>query len=261
MTILKREHYLRFMGIDFLHGDRSDIRKVVRASAVDAYSYLVTPNVDDLVKTLGGFLPPRQSDAFLLADYKLCDSKVLEFLSRLVGKRLLQYPGSDLVRDLLLDASFISLTIAVIGPSPSEFAKIEQLYPDRHFVFIDAPIPLTPDTDVWRRCVDELSTAKWSIALICLPLPRQQLVAEGLRLNGRKHGIAMCVGASIDFLSGKQRRAPAWMQTVGLEWAYRLCTNPRRMWRRYLLDGPNILHLFFTREFFPHIFRYLRITK
>ena len=51
------------------------------------------------------------------------------------------------------------------------------------------------------------------------------------------------IGASIDFVVGRQARAPKVLQGVGLEWAHRLASNPRQMWRRYLFDGPKIFRL------------------
>lgn len=244
-----------FMGVEFVDQHRAGIRDLVRQAAGMRYGYLVTPNVDDLVKTLGGRLAPHQSEAFLAADYKICDSKILALLSRMVGSPLMQYPGSDLVRDILDDPAFEDVVIGVIGPSTAEFSALTRLYPSRRFVFVEAPMPLKPGTEDWNRCVDELLQADWDIALICLPLPRQQLIAAELRTKGRDRGLAMCVGASVDFLSGKQPRAPEWMRAVGIEWLYRLLTNPRRLWRRYLVEGPAIFPLFFAREIRPRLRR------
>jgi N-acetylglucosaminyldiphosphoundecaprenol N-acetyl-beta-D-mannosaminyltransferase len=239
------------MGIEFVDLQRSGIRDLVLRASAQSYAYLVTPNVDDLVKTLGGRLAPHQSEAFLAADYKICDSNILALLSKLVGSPLTQYPGSDLVRDLLDDLAFADVVIGVIGPSAAEFAGLTRLYPNRRFAYVEAPMSLTPGTDAWNRCIDDLLQADWGVALICLPLPRQQLIAAELQARGRAQGIAMCVGASVDFLSGKQQRAPEWMRTLSLEWLYRLLSNPRRMWRRYLIEGPAIFPLFFAREIRP----------
>ena len=56
-------------------------------------------------------------------------------------------------------------------------------------------------------------------------------------------GIGLCVGASLDFLGGKAERAPKWMQQARLEWLHRLAQEPKRMWKRYLVDGPKIAFL------------------
>jgi N-acetylglucosaminyldiphosphoundecaprenol N-acetyl-beta-D-mannosaminyltransferase len=52
------------------------------------------------------------------------------------------------------------------------------------------------------------------------------------------------VGAAFDFLAGSKRQAPALMQRLGLEWLFRLVTEPRRLWRRYLRQNPRFLVLF-----------------
>jgi UDP-N-acetyl-D-mannosaminuronic acid transferase (WecB/TagA/CpsF family) len=51
------------------------------------------------------------------------------------------------------------------------------------------------------------------------------------------------VGAGLEFLTGRQKRAPRFARALGLEWAHRLLSDPRRMWRRYLLEGPRIFLL------------------
>jgi N-acetylglucosaminyldiphosphoundecaprenol N-acetyl-beta-D-mannosaminyltransferase len=74
--------------------------------------------------------------------------------------------------------------------------------------------------------------------------PQQERVAELLQRRGKARGLALCVGASINFLTGVERRAPRWMQHAGLEWLYRLLRDPRRLASRYLVRGPRIfLHL------------------
>jgi N-acetylglucosaminyldiphosphoundecaprenol N-acetyl-beta-D-mannosaminyltransferase len=56
-------------------------------------------------------------------------------------------------------------------------------------------------------------------------------------------GVALCIGASIEFLLGRKTRAPRWMQMAGMEWIFRLLSEPRRLWRRYLFNGPRILSI------------------
>jgi exopolysaccharide biosynthesis WecB/TagA/CpsF family protein len=58
----------------------------------------------------------------------------------------------------------------------------------------------------------------------------------------------LCIGASIDFLTGKQRRAPVWVQKAGLEWLHRLLSDPRRLASRYLIECPRIFYLIWSRS-------------
>ncbi len=80
--------------------------------------------------------------------------------------------------------------------------------------------------------------------LLCVGCPAQELIAQELAALGCKSGIALCVGASIDFLTGKSVRAPRWLQKMGLEWAYRLAREPLRLWRRYIIESPKIFRIF-----------------
>jgi exopolysaccharide biosynthesis WecB/TagA/CpsF family protein len=95
---------------------------------------------------------------------------------------------------------------------------------------------------VAHACLDR----PWDILLLCVGCPAQELIARLIAQLGRPTGIALCVGASIDFLTGRQTRAPRWLQKLSLEWAYRLALEPRRLWRRYLVDSPKILRIFFA---------------
>lgn len=56
--------------------------------------------------------------------------------------------------------------------------------------------------------------------------------------------VSIGVGAAFDFLAGTKRQAPSWMQRLGLEWAFRLVSEPRRLWRRYLRQNPRFVALF-----------------
>ena len=56
--------------------------------------------------------------------------------------------------------------------------------------------------------------------------------------------VVLSVGAAFDFLAGAKPQAPAWMQRAGLEWLFRLASEPRRLWRRYLVKGPRFLYHF-----------------
>lgn len=57
------------------------------------------------------------------------------------------------------------------------------------------------------------------------------------------NAVLIGVGAAFDFFSGRVKRAPLWMQKSGLEWFYRLCTEPRRLWKRYMVTNTVYLYL------------------
>jgi len=65
--------------------------------------------------------------------------------------------------------------------------------------------------------------------------PQQEIIAQKLKERGKVRGLALCVGAAIDFLTGKREKAPCGCRKQGSNGLYRLSQNPRRMWKRYML--------------------------
>lgn len=90
--------------------------------------------------------------------------------------------------------------------------------------------------------VQEINEAAPDILFIALGFPRQEKwICENIdRLNIK---VAICVGGIFDILSGKKKRAPHCLQTIGMEWFWRLIHEPRRLWRRYLLGNPEFICL------------------
>jgi N-acetylglucosaminyldiphosphoundecaprenol N-acetyl-beta-D-mannosaminyltransferase len=91
-----------------------------------------------------------------------------------------------------------------------------------------------------RRDAGAMRDAGADLVWVGLGTPKQDVVAERLRRLDAAP-VVLCVGAAFDFLAGAKRRAPRWMQETGLEWAFRLASEPRRLWRRYLLGNPEFV--------------------
>jgi N-acetylglucosaminyldiphosphoundecaprenol N-acetyl-beta-D-mannosaminyltransferase len=236
----------RFMTLDFATGERETLLGRVAEMARQPYGYVVTPNVDHLVKLMDG----RVDDAvYRAADLKICDSRILAHLARLRGKRLSVYPGSDLTADLLASPLGEDLVFGVFGPDLEGFHTLAARFPRRRFTFIEAPM-LSPGSPAWLGAVDKAAKAEWDVLLACVSFPKQELFAHSLRIAGRDRGVALCVGASVDFLIGRQHRAPEVFRRLSLEWLHRLLSQPRRMFRRYVLEGPAIFGWFVRTEVF-----------
>ena len=107
---------------------------------------------------------------------------------------------------------------------------------------------LTPGTPGWIAAVDAAARAEWDVLLACVSFPKQERFAHALRAAGRERGVTLCVGASVDFLTGRQQRAPRIFQRLSLEWLHRLFSQPRRMFRRYVIEGPAIFGWFVRTE-------------
>lgn len=92
---------------------------------------------------------------------------------------------------------------------------------------------LTPDED--RDVVEAIRQSGARIVFVGLGCPRQERFAFAHRAS--IPAVQVCVGAAFDFHSGNKRMAPAWMQRHGLEWLFRLASEPRRLWRRYCVTN------------------------
>jgi N-acetylglucosaminyldiphosphoundecaprenol N-acetyl-beta-D-mannosaminyltransferase len=83
--------------------------------------------------------------------------------------------------------------------------------------------------------VERINDSGAGLVFIGLGCPKQDHFAFDHR--ERLQAVQVCVGAAFDFHAGRKKMAPAWMQRRGLEWLYRLCQEPRRLWRRYLVTN------------------------
>jgi exopolysaccharide biosynthesis WecB/TagA/CpsF family protein len=234
----------RFMTLDFAGGDRSAMLDRVVGMARGPYGYVVTPNVDHIIKLMDGRV---SRDVYEGADLKICDSRILAHLARLRGIALPVYPGSDMTADLLGSPAAEGLVIGVFGPDRAAFDDLAARYPRLILRWIEAPM-LTPGTPGWTAAVQTAAAAEWDVLLACVSFPKQELFAHALRTAGRKTGVTLCVGASVDFLTGRQQRAPRIFQQLSLEWLHRLLSQPRRMFRRYVIEGPAIFGWFVKTE-------------
>ncbi len=226
-----------FLGFRFAQGSRAALFDDIIARAQGPFGYIVTPNVDFATRAAANADVARLYDG---ASLQLCDSRILALLAKTKGVALDCYPGSDLVADLLATPG--ALRIAAVGPSAEDWARLTARYPTARLSLIPSMV-MEPGDAAWHVAVHAARDATWDVLLLCLGSPKQERFAEALTHAGRDRGTALCVGASIDFLTGRQRRAPVWVQAWRLEWLHRLLGNPRRLWRRYLLDGPRIVSL------------------
>ena len=100
--------------------------------------------------------------------------------------------------------------------------------------------PLSRDED--ERVTREINASGARILFVGLGSPKQDIwMAEH---RGKVNCVMLGVGAAFDFLSGTKPQAPRWMMRAGLEWLFRLATEPRRLWRRYLRHNPRFAVLF-----------------
>lgn len=233
-----------YLGLDFDQRDAALIRVLLQGrDAADRFAYLVTPNVDHVVRLADLDRGDVLWSAYRGADWCLCDSRVLSALASLRGIDLPVVPGSDLTRELIGTIATPGDLLCLIGGRPGDEAALAALRPDLLFIQHIPPMGVRDDPQAQAEAAHFAAVSGARFILIAVGSPQQEMIAAAIAAIPDARGTALCVGAAIDFLLGRERRAPRWMQRLSLEWLYRLLANPRRMWRRYLIAGPRIFRL------------------
>jgi len=248
--------HANFLGLPFCLLASRDVLRLIVERGRAPYGYVVTPNAYHVVAAHDqpGSLLPIYRGAWL----SLCDSRILRALARLDGRRLPLVTGSDLAADLLaaLDGCAELATVRrllIVGPARSAEPALRAAYPRLALEVMPAQAELAQHPArrlaVAQQCLArQAGDRPWDILLLCVGCPAQEQIAMLLAELGCRNGTALCVGAAVDFLSGVRVRAPRWVQQLALEWAYRLLQEPTRLWRRYLLESPRILHIFMRQR-------------
>ena len=229
-----------FLGLDFDGGSIEEAASNILAEAHERFRYIVTPNVHHMVRMLED--PVTLRPLYERAWRVFCDSRVLSRLARVGGLSLPVITGSDLTADLIARAAKHGLMIAVIGPTDAACARLQDKYPGLRIVSHNPKMGFIRSELEIRKCVDFVVKAGAPLVFLAVGRPQQEILASRIADHPQARGVGLCIGAAIDFLTGAQHRAPVWVQKVGLEWFYRLVSDPQRFARRYLLESPRIFY-------------------
>lgn len=230
------------LGMDFADLEAAEAAAAIAARPDGApFGYVVTPNADHLVR--------MSRDSVLAGVYRnawlrLLDSRVVAAIARGCGMLTPRVAtGSDLTALLLCQHIHPGEQITIIGLRPLWLPALMARYglaPPFHY---DPPMGFDTDPAAFRDTVAFILAHPARLVFLAVGSPRQEHLAAAVAASGQATGTGLCIGASLLFLAGAERRAPGWMQRDGLEWAYRLANDPRRLAGRYLLDSPRIVPL------------------
>lgn len=199
--------------------------------------YLVTANVDF---TTQAYEDPDLRKIVFFADRVVCDGMPLVWLSRVFGYPLRErVAGSDMVPRLLDICAREGHGVFFFGSDQATLEEAKSIaevrYPGLKVVGVESPpVGAVIEWDNDALCA-RMKASGAKLLLACLGCPKQE---RWIFANHREAGIPLSigVGASLDFITGKQKRAPLWMQKTGLEWFWRMSGNPRRLAARYWKD-------------------------
>jgi N-acetylglucosaminyldiphosphoundecaprenol N-acetyl-beta-D-mannosaminyltransferase len=196
---------------------------------------LVTPNAGHLTNI---FDNPEISEIYSTAELSLIDGWPIAAAAKNASKlKITRVTGSDLLPELFSQLTK-EVRVGIVGGNNESLIRqsLETRFSELNIQIIDTSQWTNSVYDI-RRLRELVQYNALSIVLLCLGHPKQELLAKELKnydWAGSRPDWIICVGATIDFLIGEQKRAPKVFQKIGLEWFFRLITNPNKFTQRYL---------------------------
>ena len=199
------------------------------------FAYVCTPNAVHVVNY--DRAEPRYRAGIDGAWLRLCDSQVLaRLMGALFGVRLGLALGSDLTRDLLDGVVRPDDPITVIGGTADLAARLHAKYGLRRLALHEPPFGFAADPAALQACVAFVQAHPARFVFLACGAPQSEVLGLAILQAGDAVGTGLCIGASLQFVTGLSTRAPDWWQRAGLEWLHRLVQEPRRMGPR-LMQG------------------------
>lgn len=231
---------VELMGLRFdALSEAQTVDHVLRGLGAGTGGWLCTANLDILRRyDADPSLRPLIRGATLV----LADGRPVVWASRLAGTPLPErVAGSSLIWTLPERAAARGRSIFLLGGNPgtaeAAAARLRARFPRLKVAGTSCPpFGFEGDPRELTRLRETLSDAAPDIVFVALGFPKQERLIEMLRPACPASWFVPC-GIAFSFVSGEVRRAPRWMQRAGLEWAHRLVQEPRRLSRRYLVDG------------------------
>ncbi len=204
--------------------------------------HVATINLDFVVRAQSD---PALRRIFLRSDLNLADGAPVVWLGRLLGARIPErVAGADLIPALLADAAGVGARIFLLGgeggAAEAAAGRLRESYPGLIIAGVcEPPRAAVEDMDN-AGILARIAEARPDVLLVAFGHPKQERWID-LHRDQLPVSLAIGVGCVFDLIAGRSRRAPRWMQQLGLEWAYRLAREPRRLLRRYATDAAWLL--------------------
>jgi N-acetylglucosaminyldiphosphoundecaprenol N-acetyl-beta-D-mannosaminyltransferase len=212
-----------------------------------------TPNVDHLMKLQKD---PDFVQAYSIGSYKVCDSQVLLYAAKFLGTPIREkISGSDLLPAFYNyhqhdDKIKIFLLGAAEGIALQAQHKINQKI-GRNIV-VDSYSPtfgFEHNQEECQNIIDRINMSDATVLVVGVGAPKQEKWIYKYREQLPNIKIFMALGATIDFEAGKLQRSPQWVSEIGMEWLFRLLCEPKRLWKRYLIENIPFLFLILKQKF------------
>jgi N-acetylglucosaminyldiphosphoundecaprenol N-acetyl-beta-D-mannosaminyltransferase len=212
-----------------------------------------TPNVDHLIKLQND---PEFLKVYAVAHYKICDSKILLLASKFLGCPIKEkISGSDFFPAFYeYHKNNRNVKIFLLGASAGVASKAQSNINQRigRQIVVGSYSPsfgFERNEAECQEIVDIINRSGATVLAVGVGAPKQEKWICKYKDQLPNIKIFLAIGATIDFEAGHKRRAPKWMSEVGFEWLYRLISEPRRLWKRYLVDDVYFFWLILQQRF------------
>lgn len=226
---------VRFAGLRFtpLSVDET-VEALAHRDSNSPFVAFVTPNAEH------AYL--RRSDKMFRECGETCwistnDSRILGRAAWLAGIDLKFAPGAYVVDRLFKQVIAPADPISVIGGTPDVVAKLVGQFGLTHLVHHNPPMGFIHDAEAVTAAVEFVANHPSRFVFVAMGPPQSEKFCQHLIADGRSTGVGLCIGSSINVVTGQSDPAPDWMEHSGLVWLYRLVREPKRLWRRYLVRG------------------------
>ncbi|MEO0406510.1 MAG: WecB/TagA/CpsF family glycosyltransferase [Cyanobacteria bacterium P01_A01_bin.135] len=213
----------------------SDLLRQLKSGGI-----VFTPNVDHIVKLQKD---PEFFLAYQAATYRLCDSKILQMASRFLGTPIRdKISGSDLFPAFYqYYAKDEEVTIFLLGAAEGVAEEAQRRINHkvgRNMVVqtYSPPYGFEKDEQECAKIIDMVNESKATVLAVGLGAPKQEKWIYKYKDCFEHAKLIMALGATIDFEARNVARAPKWASELGVEWIFRIWQEPKRLWRRYLVD-------------------------
>jgi N-acetylglucosaminyldiphosphoundecaprenol N-acetyl-beta-D-mannosaminyltransferase len=240
------KHFVRILNIDILSIKLNNLLRILDTGVV------FTPNVDHIMKL------QKNHDfynAYQNADWLICDSKILSLASKFLGNSFQEViPGSSLL-PAFYEYHKVNPEIKIFLLGAAEGVAIKAMLEINNKVgreiIVGAHSPSFGFDKSELECseiIELINKSDASVLVVGVGAPKQEIWINKYKSKFTKIKLFMALGATIDFEAGNIKRAPVLFQKLGVEWLFRLLNEPKRLWKRYLVDDIPFFYYIFKQK-------------
>jgi len=221
----------------------AEVTQFIAARPADApFEYVVTANAQHLVLLAEPGAPLRE--AYDAAWLRLNDGQIARALARwATGASFGLATGSDVTRHLLAQHITAEDAVTIIGGAPGLPEALRSRFPIRRIHLHDPPMGYIHDPGAVEAAVAFVRAHPSRFVFVTTGVPRSEAFLLRLKQAGGITGTGLAFGSALRFAVDEVQRAPDWMRALGLEWLFRLGSEPQRLWRRYVIESSPIFLL------------------